>query len=36
MKSDRIHIFEVRDGDEVIARFTQKTPADRKRKEERS
>ncbi len=33
MKSDRIHIFEVRDGDEVIARFTQKTPADRKRKE---
>lgn len=32
MKGD-VHIFEVRNGDEVLGRYTRKAPADRRRKE---
>ena len=33
MKSDKVQIYEIREGDEVIARYDRKTPAQKKRKE---
>ena len=33
MKSDKVQIYEIREGDEVIARYAQKTPAQKRRKE---
>ena len=33
MKSDKVQIYEIREGDEVIARYDRKTPAQKRRKE---